>query len=138
MDLYDIMQNHLGLFFLILTRISGVFIIAPFFGSVNIPIYIRIGASFAISFVLFPIVDVQSSMHIPETLLGYVLAVITELIVGWLIGFSAMIIFSAINMAGKLLDMQVGFAIVNVVDPTSGQQIPLIASFKYNLGLIIF
>jgi flagellar biosynthetic protein FliR len=41
-------------------------------------------------------------------------------------------------MAGKLLDMQVGFAIVNVVDPTSGQQIPLIASFKYNLGLIIF
>ena len=138
MDLYDIMQNHLGLFFLILTRISGVFMIAPFFGSINIPIYLRVGASFAISLVLFPIVDAQFSLQIPETLLGYALAIITELIVGWLIGFSAMIIFSAINMAGKLLDMQVGFAIVNVVDPTSGQQIPLIASFQYNLGLIIF
>ena len=32
-------------------------------------------------------------------------------------------------MAGKVMDMQVGFAIVNVVDPTSGQQIPLIGSF---------
>ena len=36
------------------------------------------------------------------------------------------------------MDMQVGFSIVNVMDPTSGQQIPLIGSFLYNLGLIIF
>ena len=35
------------------------------------------------------------------------------------------------------MDMQVGFAIVNVVDPTSGQQIPLIGSFLYNLAVII-
>ena len=41
-------------------------------------------------------------------------------------------------MAGKVMDMQVGFAIVNVVDPTSGQQIPLIGSFLYNLALIVF
>ena len=41
-------------------------------------------------------------------------------------------------MAGKVMDMQVGFAIVNVMDPTSGQQMPLIGSFLYNLGLIVF
>jgi len=34
--------------------------------------------------------------------------------------------------------MQVGFAIVNVMDPTSGQQIPLIGSFLYNLSVIVF
>ena len=36
------------------------------------------------------------------------------------------------------MDMQVGFAVVNVMDPTSGQQIPLIGSFLYNLGIIVF
>jgi flagellar biosynthetic protein FliR len=41
-------------------------------------------------------------------------------------------------MAGKVMDMQVGFAIVNVMDPTSGQQMPLIGSFLYNLTVIIF
>ena len=36
------------------------------------------------------------------------------------------------------MDMQVGFAMVNVMDPTSGQQIPLIGSFLYNLAIIVF
>ena len=37
MDLYDILQNHIGIFLLILTRVSGIFIMAPFFGSKNTP-----------------------------------------------------------------------------------------------------
>ena len=36
------------------------------------------------------------------------------------------------------MDMQVGFAIVNVMETTSGQQIPLIGSFLYNLAIMIF
>ena len=138
MDLYDIMQNHAGLFLLVLTRVSGIFLLAPFFGSINIPVYIRAGTAFAIAMVLFPVIDQQGTPQIPQSVVGYMLAVIVELIVGWLIGFVAYITFAAIHMAGKLLDMQVGFAVVNVVDPTSGQQIPLLGSFLYNLGIIIF
>jgi len=137
-DLYDIMQNHAGLFLLVLTRVSGIFLLAPFFGSLNIPVYIRAGTAFAIAMVLFPVIDQQGIPQIPQSVVGYMLAVIVELIVGWLIGFVAYITFAAIHMAGKLLDMQVGFAVVNVVDPTSGQQIPLLGSFLYNLGIIIF
>jgi len=137
-DLYDIMQNHAGLFLLVLTRVSGIFLLAPFFGSINIPVYIRAGTAFAIAMVLFPVIDQQGIPQIPQSVVGYMLAVIVELIVGWLIGFVAYITFAAIHMAGKLLDMQVGFAVVNVVDPTSGQQIPLLGSFLYNLGIIIF
>jgi len=137
-DLYDIMQNHAGLFLLVLTRVSGIFLLAPFFGSLNIPVYIRAGTAFAIAMVLFPVIDQQGIPQIPQSVVGYMLAVIVELIVGWLIGFVAYVTFAAIHMAGKLLDMQVGFAVVNVVDPTSGQQIPLLGSFLYNLGIIIF
>ena len=60
-----------------------------------------------------------------------------ELLIGWLIGFVAACALSAINMAGKVMDMQVGYAVVNVMDPTSGQQIALIGSFMYNLGILI-
>lgn len=138
MDLYALMQNHAGIFFLVLTRISGIFMIAPFFGSLNIPVYLRASTTIAMALVVFPVIDQQGAAPLPSTLLGYTLSIITELIVGWLIGFVAYLTFVAVNMAGKLMDMQVGFAVVNVIDPTSGQQIPLIGSFLYNLGLIIF
>ena len=138
MDFYDLLQNHAAVFFLLLTRVSGVFVIAPFFGSINIPMYIRVGTALAISLVLFPVVDQLAVVQAPVSVLAYSFAVLAELFIGWLIGFVAYISFSAIHMAGKIMDMQVGFSIVNVMDPTSGQQIPLIGSFLYNLGLIIF
>ena len=138
MDFYELLQNHAAVFFLLLTRVSGVFVIAPFFGSINIPMYIRVGTALAISLVLFPVVDQLAVVQAPVSVLAYSFAVLAELFIGWLIGFVAYISFSAIHMAGKIMDMQVGFSIVNVMDPTSGQQIPLIGSFLYNLGLIIF
>ncbi|MCR5031097.1 MAG: flagellar type III secretion system protein FliR [Selenomonadaceae bacterium] len=138
MDFYDLMQNHAAVFLLLLTRVSGLFIVAPFFGSMNVPQTIRVGAAVAISFAIFPLVDGMGVASAPETVLGFAVAVVRELFVGWLIGFVAFVSFAAINMAGKMMDMQVGFSIVNVMDPTSGQQIPLIGSFLYNLGLIVF
>ncbi len=138
MDFYELLQGHAAVFLLLLTRVSGVFIISPFFGSLNIPVYFRAAASLAFALVLFPVVDDFQGITAPAAILGYTGAVLAELFVGWLIGFVAYISFAAITMAGKVMDMQVGYAVVNVMDPTSGQQMPLIGSFLYNLGIIIF
>ncbi|HCB93496.1 MAG TPA: flagellar type III secretion system protein FliR [Selenomonas sp.] len=138
MDFYDLLQNHAAVFLLLLTRVSGIFIISPFFGSMNIPVTIRAAIAFSFSIVIFPVVDGLGIVEAPASALMYGIAVLGELFIGWLIGFIAFMAFSAINMAGKVMDMQVGFAIVNVMDPTSGQQVPLIGSFLYNLGLIVF
>lgn len=82
--------------------------------------------------------DHLADIQAPASVLAYTGTVLSELFIGWLIGFVAYISFSAITMAGKVMDMQVGFAIVNVMDPTSGQQMPLIGSFLYNLSIIVF
>ncbi len=138
MDLFELYHEHAAIFLLLLTRITGIFMISPFFGSMNIPIYFRAGTSFAFALALFPVVDKLGIIEPPSTVAMYAFAVLGEMFVGWLIGFVAYVGFSAINMGGKIMDMQVGFAIVNVMDPTSGQQIPLIGSFLYNLSVIIF
>ena len=109
---------------------------SPFFGSLNVPVYFRAGTALALSIVLFPVVDSFTQIVAPPTVIAYAAAVVREMFVGWLIGFVAYISFAAIQMAGKIMDMQVGFSIVNVMDPTSGQQAPLIGSFLYNLSLI--
>ena len=138
MDLFTLMQDHAAVFLLMLTRCSGIFLIAPFFGSLNIPFMVRAAAAFLFAAVLFPVVDGLGPVEAPTSVLMYTVAVLKELFIGWLIGFVAYVCFSAIHMAGKVMDMQVGFAVVNVMDPTSGQQIPLIGSFLYNLGIIVF
>jgi len=137
-DFFDILQNHAAVFLLMLTRNTGIFTISPFFGSLNIPQYIRVGTALLFSLMMFPLVDRIGTFTAPPTVVGYLAAVLVELFIGWLIGFVAYVCFSAIHMAGKIMDMQVGFSMVNVMDPTSGQQIPLIGSFLYNLGIIVF
>ena len=138
MDFFDLLQSHAAVYLLLLTRVSGIFVMSPFFGSLNIPITVRVGAAFAFSLLLFPVVDAHEIVYAPESMIAYAAVVITEFFIGWLIGFVAYISFASITMAGKIMDMQVGFAIVNVMDPTSGQQVPLIGSFLYNLALIVF
>ena len=138
MDFFALLQGHVALFLLLLTRVSGIFIISPFFGSLNVPVYFRATAALAFSIVLFPVVDSLGAVDAPPSILMYAFSVLVELFVGWLIGFVAFVSLAAINMAGKVMDMQVGFAIVNVMDPTSGQQAPLIGSFLYNLAIIVF
>ena len=138
MDLFTVLQEHAAIFLLLMTRVSGIFILSPFFGSLNVPVYFRVTTAFLFAVVLFPVVDALGIVDPPSTVLMYVFAVLAELFIGWLIGFVAFISLAAINMAGKVMDMQVGFAIVNVMDPTSGQQAPLIGSFLYNLSIIVF
>ena len=138
MDFFTLAQDHAAVFLLMLTRCSGIFMIAPFFGSLNIPVTVRAAAAFAFTLVLFPVVDGLGTVAAPPSIWAFAGSVLAELFIGWLIGFVAYVCFSAIHMAGKVMDMQVGFAVVNVMDPTSGQQIPLIGSLLYNLGIIVF
>jgi len=66
------------------------------------------------------------------------LIVTGEFLIGLIFGFASSLIFTAVQMAGQILDMQIGFGIVNVLDPQSGQQLPLVGNFKYILALLVF
>ena len=138
MDFFDLLQNHAAVFLLLLTRITGIFIISPFFGSQNIPITMRVATAMTIAVVIFPVVDQHTIVEAPASVLSYGLSVLSELFIGWLIGLVSYVALISISMAGKIMDLQVGYAMVQVMDPTSGQQNALIGSFLYNLAVIIF
>ena len=137
-DFYDIYQGQLAAFLLVLARTSGIFLIAPFFGSMNVPVQMRAAVAIVMAFVTFPVIVEKTVVTAPESILMFGGTVVEELFIGWMIGFIAFVAFAAINMAGKIMDMQVGFSVAQVMDPTSGQQSPLIGSFLYNLAVIYF
>lgn len=137
MDFFTLLLSHVGFFLLIFVRISGIFMMMPIFSSRNITGRVKAGFALIISYILFPLVFSNAAI-IPEYFLPFLFIVAGELIVGLILGFVSSLIFSAIQMAGQLLDMQIGFGIINMIDPLSGQQAPLIGNFKYILALIVF
>jgi len=136
-DFFALMQIQVGFFLLIFVRISGIFMMMPIFSSHNIPGRVKAAFALIITYILFPLVF-NSTAVIPEHFLPFLFLVAGELIVGLILGFVSSLIFTAIQMAGQILDMQIGFGIVNMIDPMSGQQAPLIGNFKYILALMTF
>lgn len=137
-DFFDVFQGQVAGFLLVLTRASGIFFISPFLGSMNISVRFKAGAAVLVAVVLFPVVMKESVVQAPATILLFAFTVVKEMFVGWLIGVVGYITLSTINLAGKIMDMQVGFAMVNMMDPTTQQQTGLIGNFLYNLSIIYF
>ena len=47
----------------------------------------------------------------------YFILVLKEFVVGITLGYVSYLIFTAIYLAGHLIDMQIGFGVVNIIDP---------------------
>ena len=128
---------HLEAFLLIFIRMTGLFILSPIFGRNNLPAVFKIGFSFFLAIIFvnvndIPIVSMSSNITL------YALYIIKELIVGLVIGYATYVIMSAIYLAGQMIDMQVGFGSVNVLDATSNIQVPLTSNFYYMYIILIF
>ena len=137
-DFYDVFQGQVAAFLLVLTRTSGIFFISPFLGSMNIAYRIRAVVAVMVALILFPVVLKEYVIQAPATISMFAFTVAKELFIGWLIGLVGYIVLTAVNMAGKIMDMQVGFAVVNMMDPTTQQQTGLIGTFLYNLTILYF
>ncbi|MBI5359826.1 MAG: flagellar biosynthetic protein FliR [Planctomycetes bacterium] len=133
----DLVQINILAYLLILFRISGIMLIAPFLGSRNIPAQVQIGLSMILAFIVAPVVD-KSALVMPGSLGLVAMAVLSELSIGLLIGFAATMLFSAVQLAGHFVDQEMGIGMANVIDPVSTEQVTIMGQFEFFLGLIVF
>jgi len=128
---------QLEAFLLIFIRMTGLFIMSPIIGRNNLPAVFKIGFSFFLA-VIFVNVNEIPTVSMSSNITLYGLYIIKELIVGLVIGYATYVIMSAIYLAGQMIDMQVGFGSVNVLDATSNIQVPLTSNFYYMYIILIF
>lgn len=124
-------------FFLVLARISGIFVMAPFFGSLNILPRIKAGLALFISLTIFGVVSQQISL-VPNDLLTYSLLVFSEVVIGLIIGFMATLVISAFQISGELYSVPMGFGIVSTIDPLSQIEQPIISQIIGLFALLVF
>lgn len=136
MTLGEILSSYTYTFLLIFIRYTGLFIVTPIFSSRTIPLRIKVGLSFMMAITTIPLFTGGIIMPSHEGLI--LITILREILIGFSIGFIALISFAVIQLAGRFIDMRMGFAIVNVADPIHGETLPLIGQFKNLLAILLF
>ncbi len=124
-------------FGLILSRMVGYFIMVPFFSSMQLPAVIKSGLAFFLTLVLFPVLTAEGLVAGFEPLQLF-LWVIIEILTGLVMGFTLQITFITIQLAGEFIDLRMGFALANVIDPQTGEQMPLAGQLKTIFATLVF
>jgi len=125
-------------FILLLCRVSGLVFSSPIFGRVNIPNIAKIGFIVAITYLLFTVFPQSADIQY-TTLFGFAITIAGELLLGIALAFVTNIFFSLTAFtAGQLIDMQIGFGIVNVFDIQNNTQIPMMGNVLNLMMLLLF
>lgn len=137
MDFFETYAAQFVQFLLVFARVTGTLSSAPVFGSQTTPVIARVGFSLLLSLFVLPWSQLSPGQQ-PSSLLMLGWWVLLELVYGLATGFVAALFFHSVQMAGQLIDMQIGFGIVNIFDPQFGQQVPLMGNFQYLMALSVF
>jgi flagellar biosynthetic protein FliR len=116
-------------------RLSGLMLFAPFLGSGVIPARIKAVLVLALTFLIYPMVSRSwPSMPLSE----WPLLVFRELLVGVAIGIATSVVFEAVQMAGQVLSIQMGYSLINILDPNTQVDTTVVAMFQQSIAMLIF
>ncbi len=122
---------------LIFVRIGGMMVTAPVLSNYRIPPQVRAGLSIILAFLLLPAV-LRQGFSGCSSLWLFGLVGIKEALVGALIGYTASLIFSVVQMTGEFQDTQAGYGFAGVVDPNAGHQSAVLGQIQMVLMWMIF
>jgi flagellar biosynthesis protein FliR len=116
-------------------RLSGLMLFAPFFGSVVIPVPVKAILVFALTVLLFPVIGHQI---MAEGVRNWPWMVFTEFLIGAGMGIVTNLVFDAVQLAGQVLGVQLGYSLINILDPQTEVNTTVVATFYQSLILLIF
>jgi flagellar biosynthetic protein FliR len=109
---------------LALVRVSGMVVFAPFFSSNALPVRTKAVLVLAIAFLLAPLVATLPNAHAE---IGFA-ALLGEVAVGLVYGLTLALLNEMLLFAGQIAGVQFSFSLVNLLDPSSNIETPLLGN----------
>ncbi len=116
-------------------RVGGAFTFMPFLGSQAIPARVKSVLAVLVTGVLLPHVSFSLPAFSVATLVQLALS---EAMLGLLMGLCLQFVFEAVQIAGQVSGFQLAFSLVNVIDPQSNVDTPVLANMHQLLVLLLF
>ena len=132
---YSFSIQELEILLLYFVRVTCFIYAAPFYSMNNTPNQFKIGLGLFVSYLLYA-VSLPHQELVYGTVLEYAVIVMREALVGLIIGWGANICSSIVLFAGRLVDMEIGFAMVNAIDPTTKEN-ATISGFYYQYTVML-
>ncbi len=128
---------NLDCFILMFIRVTALIVSSPIFGRKNLPNILKICFCLMVTYVIF---SSQSEGTVVEYQNVWVFALlcIKELLFGLVLGYVTTLFFSIVQTSGQVMDMQMGFGMVNVFDVQSNISIPITGSLLTMVMMITF
>jgi flagellar biosynthetic protein FliR len=136
-NLFPVNQDNVLVFACVLARVSGLVSSMPVLSGKAIPVRIKGLVAVALSFLLEP-VAVRSATVLPGNFASWIAALFSEFAIGVALGFSAFLVFAAVSFAGELAGVQVGFGLVDVINPLGLVEVPLLGTFQNTVAFLVF
>lgn len=138
-DLYALLTPEtIATFFLVVARVSGLFMVAPLLSNHAIPARVRIALIIMLSLILFPLAPKAASLIAVKSDLALIAQIFSEMTIGLILGFVAYLVFAAVQMAGELMGIQLGLAIATIFDPANEGSAGIMTSLYVILGSLFF
>jgi flagellar biosynthesis protein FliR len=128
-------EQQVAGFFLVLARVSPLFIFAPLFSSKMIPARARAIIALALTIGIMPVVK-HGTIDLDP--LGFGALIVKEVIVGLAFAYALAAMFAGLQAAGSLLDTLIGFSFGSLVDPVTGNQSTVLQQLYAMVALLVF
>jgi flagellar biosynthetic protein FliR len=119
-----------------LVRFLAMISSSPVIGNRQVPARVKIGLSALLAIIVAPTLD-----PMPQVSLGSaegLLIMLQQVIIGVAIGLTLRLIFSAVEMAGELVGLQMGLGFASFYDPLNASFTPIIARWYGMIAALAF
>jgi len=124
-------------FLLIFARMSGCVFFNQILGRGNLPNIFKISLSLFLAITTYYILPPESDIVILTTI-EFILLIIKELFIGYLIGYIISLFFSTVVISGEVIGIQIGMSMAKIYDPTRSVSMGIMGSFLNLILILIF
>jgi flagellar biosynthetic protein FliR len=116
-------------------RLTGLMLFAPFFGSLVMPTRIKAVLVLALTVLLYPTIGPRIASR---PIVSWPLTILIEFFIGVGMGIATNAVFEAVQLAGQVLGVQMGYSLVNILDPQTQVDTTVVALFYQSIVMLLF
>ncbi len=122
---------------IIMIRVGPLIFLMPIIGTPSVPTQVKALTTLATSLVLLPVLNISAS-QLPQSTIGLVIFVISEITVGAILALFARLVLAALDIAGQVVSVSMGMGMAGAMDPQFGTQVSLIGYLWNIIAILVF
>lgn len=133
----DVGVSDIEKLLLVFGRVGAIIFYSPLMGRNQIPVRVKTMLALVLAFFISPLIENFSTSN-SRGIFEFFVLFSTEIIIGLIIAFAVHLIFSVFQIAGSIIDVQMGFGLANVIEPQDGPKNSFSSQLQVILAILLY